>query len=175
MFVTIGESERPQISSMHTNRPLFNLPSEGVSLYQSPVIVKFIIPDIALVSHDTTRVADPSVSASLLNPTRAASTYSYSPDRSRGPIPTLALPHLREGMPRSGFSPAALEFTAGPHQGGGGPNGRIHLPPPASRVRTRFPGSRLQHPRPYCTTCRPRPPGSALQRQIADLRDRGCR
>jgi hypothetical protein len=102
---------------MHTNRPLFNLPGEGVSLYQSPVIVKFIIPDIALVSHDTTRVADPSVSASLLNPTRAASTYSYSPDRSRGPIPTLALPHLRAGMPRSGFSPAALEFTAGPHQG----------------------------------------------------------
>src|ERR1700736_3750310 len=124
---------------------------------------------LRVAAHDTTRVADPSVSASLLNPTRAASTYSYSPDRSRGPIPTLALPHLREGMPRSVFSPAALEFTAGPHQGGGGPNGRIHLPPPASRVRTRFPGSRLQHPRPYCTTCRPRPPGSALQRQIADL------
>src|ERR1700732_2446836 len=92
---------------MHTNRPLFNLPGEGVSLYQSPVIVKFIIPDIALVSHDTTRVANPSVSASLLNPTRAASTYSYSPDRSRGPIPTLALPHLRAGMPRSGFSTKA--------------------------------------------------------------------
>jgi len=113
---------------MHTNRPLFNLPGEGVSLYQSPVIVKFIIPDIALVSHDTTRVADPSVSASLLNPTRAASTYSYSPDRSRGPIPTLALPHLRAGMPRSGFSPAALEFTAGPHLGGGGPKVRIPFP-----------------------------------------------
>src|ERR1700731_4672890 len=86
--------------------------------------------------------------ASLLNPTRAASTYSYSPDRSRGPIPTLALPHLRAGMPRSGFSPAALEFTAGPHQGGGGPKVRIHLPPPPSRVRTRFPGSRLHHLRP---------------------------
>ena len=130
---------------MHTNRPLFNLPSEGVSLYQSPVIVKFIIPDIALISHDTTRVADPSVSASLLNPTRAASTYSYSPDRSRGPIPTLALPHLRAGMPRSGFSPAALEFTAGdPDRVGVNLNkrtpelGRAHLTirhPPAGRQR----------------------------------------
>src|ERR1700719_3551490 len=70
-----------------------------------------------MVSHDTTRVADPSVSASLPNPARADSTYSYSPDRSRGPIPTLALPHLRAGMPRSGVSPAALELTAGPHQG----------------------------------------------------------
>jgi hypothetical protein len=29
-------------------------------------------------------------------------------------------------------SPAALEFTAGPHQGGGGPKVRIHLPPAAS-------------------------------------------
>src|ERR1700731_4672892 len=53
---------------MHTNRPLFNLPGEGVSLYQSPVIVKFIIPDIALVSHDTTRVADPSVSGVFTKP-----------------------------------------------------------------------------------------------------------
>jgi hypothetical protein len=130
VFVTIGESERPQISSMHTNRPLFNLPGEGVSLYQSPVIVKFIIPKIAM-----THITPPvwlirAFLRHLPNPARAASTYSYSPDRSRGPIPTLALPHLRAGMPRSGFSPAALEFTAGPHQAGGGP--KVRNPSPSS-------------------------------------------
>ena len=44
----------------------------------------------------------------LPNLARAASTNSYSPDRSPGLIPTLALPHLRAGTPRRGFSPAAL-------------------------------------------------------------------
>jgi hypothetical protein len=48
----------------------------------------------------------------LPNLARAASTYSYSPDRSRGLIPTLALPNLRQGY-RKGGAPAALEFTAG--------------------------------------------------------------
>jgi hypothetical protein len=114
VFVTIGEAERPQISSMHTNRPLFNLPSEGVSLYQSSVVAKFMIPDIAMVSHDTTRMADPSVSASLPNPARAASTYSYSPDRSRARYPVSLFPICGQGCREVDFHLQPWNSLPGP-------------------------------------------------------------
>src|ERR1700720_1871843 len=50
----------------------------------------------------------------LPNLARAASTYSYPPDRSRGLIPTLALPQLRAGTPRRGFRLQSWNFAAGP-------------------------------------------------------------
>jgi hypothetical protein len=44
----------------------------------------------------------PVIARQLPNLACAASTYSYSPDRSRGLIPTLALPNLRQGYRKEG-------------------------------------------------------------------------
>jgi hypothetical protein len=60
----------------------------------------------------------PSARAGGLRGDRANIDTSYPPDRSRGLIPTLTLPQLRAGTPRGGFSPAALEFAAGPQAEG---------------------------------------------------------